>query len=207
MGRLPAGAGPAVPQLRGRQRRPDGQQPGLDRAAERDRLPARDRQALPRRHDAQEGRRRVAPRAPTRASATRSSATRSCRAWTTSSCSATTAACCRPAAPTSGATSPAAPNSSASVEGKHVHALGTPLITNSDGTKFGKSEGNAIWLDPAMCSPYALLPVLAQHGGRRRRGPPQGLHVPEPRRDRGPGGRPSPSGRSPAKASGSWPTR
>ncbi len=42
------------------------------------------------------------------------------------------------------------------VEGKHVHALGTPLITNSDGTKFGKSEGNAIWLDPQMCSPYAF---------------------------------------------------
>ena len=40
------------------------------------------------------------------------------------------------------------------VEGVHVHAIGTPLITNSDGTKFGKSEGNAIWLDAAMCSPY-----------------------------------------------------
>ena len=42
------------------------------------------------------------------------------------------------------------------VEGAHVHALGTPLITNADGTKFGKSEGNAIWLDAAMCSPYAF---------------------------------------------------
>lgn len=42
------------------------------------------------------------------------------------------------------------------VEGKSVHAMGTPLITNSDGTKFGKSEGNAIWLDPEMCSPYAF---------------------------------------------------
>lgn len=42
------------------------------------------------------------------------------------------------------------------VEGTSVHALGTPLITNSDGTKFGKSEGNAIWLDPRMCSPYAF---------------------------------------------------
>ena len=42
------------------------------------------------------------------------------------------------------------------VEGKSVHALGTPLITNSDGTKFGKSEGNAIWLDPTMCTPYAF---------------------------------------------------
>jgi tyrosyl-tRNA synthetase len=42
------------------------------------------------------------------------------------------------------------------VEGTSVHAIGTPLITNSDGTKFGKSEGNAIWLDPEMCSPYAM---------------------------------------------------
>ncbi|GAB3538915.1 tyrosine--tRNA ligase [Arthrobacter tecti] len=42
------------------------------------------------------------------------------------------------------------------VEGKSVHAIGTPLITNSDGTKFGKSEGNAIWLDPAMTTPYAM---------------------------------------------------
>ncbi|SDH34914.1 tyrosine--tRNA ligase [Microbacterium pygmaeum] len=41
-------------------------------------------------------------------------------------------------------------------EGAAVHAIGTPLITNSDGSKFGKSEGNAIWLDPAMCSPYAF---------------------------------------------------
>lgn len=42
------------------------------------------------------------------------------------------------------------------VEGDHVHALGTPLITNSDGTKFGKSEGNAIWLNAEMCSPYTF---------------------------------------------------
>ncbi|GMA27124.1 tyrosine--tRNA ligase [Arenivirga flava] len=42
------------------------------------------------------------------------------------------------------------------VEGVSVHAIGTPLITNSDGTKFGKSEGNAVWLDPEMCSPYAM---------------------------------------------------
>ncbi|QEA30671.1 tyrosine--tRNA ligase [Microbacterium sp. PI-1] len=41
-------------------------------------------------------------------------------------------------------------------EGVSVHAIGTPLITNSDGTKFGKSEGNAIWLDAAMCSPYRM---------------------------------------------------
>jgi tyrosyl-tRNA synthetase len=42
------------------------------------------------------------------------------------------------------------------VEGVSVHAIGTPLVVNSDGTKFGKSEGNAVWLDPAMTSPYAF---------------------------------------------------
>ena len=42
------------------------------------------------------------------------------------------------------------------VEGVAAHAIGTPLITNADGTKFGKSEGNAIWLNPEMCTPYAF---------------------------------------------------
>lgn len=41
-------------------------------------------------------------------------------------------------------------------EHARVHAIGTPLITNSDGTKFGKSEGNAIWLDAELSSPYAF---------------------------------------------------
>jgi tyrosyl-tRNA synthetase len=41
-------------------------------------------------------------------------------------------------------------------DGASVHAIGTPLITNSDGRKFGKSEGNAVWLDPALTSPYAM---------------------------------------------------
>lgn len=41
-------------------------------------------------------------------------------------------------------------------EGATVHAIGTPLVTNSDGRKFGKSEGNAIWLDPSLTSPYAM---------------------------------------------------
>lgn len=42
------------------------------------------------------------------------------------------------------------------LEGKDVHVMTTPLITKSDGTKFGKSEGGAIWLDPEMFSPYAF---------------------------------------------------
>ncbi|SJM70313.1 tyrosine--tRNA ligase [Gulosibacter sp. 10] len=42
------------------------------------------------------------------------------------------------------------------VEGASAHALGSPLITNSDGTKFGKSEGNAIWIDAELTSAYAF---------------------------------------------------
>jgi tyrosyl-tRNA synthetase len=41
-------------------------------------------------------------------------------------------------------------------EGVTVHAIGTPLVTNADGRKFGKSEGNAVWLDPTLTSPYAM---------------------------------------------------
>ncbi len=41
-------------------------------------------------------------------------------------------------------------------EGKSVHIMATPLITSSDGKKFGKSEGNAIWLDEELTSPYAF---------------------------------------------------
>lgn len=41
-------------------------------------------------------------------------------------------------------------------EGAHVHALTTPLVTKSDGTKFGKTESGTVWLDPAMTSPYAF---------------------------------------------------
>ncbi|WBB81316.1 tyrosine--tRNA ligase [Micromonospora sp. WMMD882] len=37
-----------------------------------------------------------------------------------------------------------------------VQAFTTPLVTRSDGTKFGKTEGGAVWLDPAMTSPYAF---------------------------------------------------
>ena len=39
-------------------------------------------------------------------------------------------------------------------ESKEVHGLVFPLITTSSGTKFGKSEGENIWLDPERTSPY-----------------------------------------------------
>ena len=40
--------------------------------------------------------------------------------------------------------------------GAHVHAFATPLVTRADGTKYGKTEGGALWLDPGMMSPYAF---------------------------------------------------
>jgi tyrosyl-tRNA synthetase len=40
------------------------------------------------------------------------------------------------------------------VEGVSAHALATPLITKPDGTKYGKTEGGAIWLSPDLMSPY-----------------------------------------------------
>lgn len=42
------------------------------------------------------------------------------------------------------------------VTGRSVHALGTPLITKADGTKFGKTESGTVWLDPSLTSPYAF---------------------------------------------------
>ncbi len=40
--------------------------------------------------------------------------------------------------------------------GGHAHAFATPLVTKADGTKYGKTEGGALWLDPEMMTPYAF---------------------------------------------------
>jgi len=42
------------------------------------------------------------------------------------------------------------------VEHQSVHLMTTPLVTKADGTKFGKTEGGALWLDEEMMSPYAF---------------------------------------------------
>jgi tyrosyl-tRNA synthetase len=42
------------------------------------------------------------------------------------------------------------------VEGVTAHALATPLITKPDGTKYGKTEGGAIWISPELTPPYAF---------------------------------------------------
>ncbi|HKV71823.1 MAG TPA: tyrosine--tRNA ligase [Gemmatimonadales bacterium] len=43
------------------------------------------------------------------------------------------------------------------VDGGEAHALVAPLITTASGAKFGKSEGESIWLDPEMTSPYRFF--------------------------------------------------
>jgi len=42
------------------------------------------------------------------------------------------------------------------IHGDHVFGLTLPLVTKSDGTKFGKTESGTIWLDPKKTSPYAF---------------------------------------------------
>jgi tyrosyl-tRNA synthetase len=42
------------------------------------------------------------------------------------------------------------------VEGATAHALSTPLITKPDGTKYGKTEGGAVWISADLMSPYAF---------------------------------------------------
>ena len=42
------------------------------------------------------------------------------------------------------------------VEGGSAHVITCPLVTTAAGTKFGKTEAGAVWLDPAQTSPYEL---------------------------------------------------
>ena len=42
------------------------------------------------------------------------------------------------------------------MHGGHVFGLTMPLVTKSDGTKFGKTETGTVWLDPSKTSPYAF---------------------------------------------------
>lgn len=48
------------------------------------------------------------------------------------------------------------------VNGASTHALTLPLITKSDGTKFGKTESGAVWLDVKKTSPYAFYQFWLQ---------------------------------------------
>ena len=119
-----------------------------------------------------------------RASATPSSATRSCRPTTSSSCyrrhgcALQTGGCDQWGNLTAGRR-PDPPGRRA----RRCTPSPTPLVTKADGTKFGKTEGGAVWLDPELTSPYAFyqfwlnaddrdvvdLPAGASRSARARR--------------------------------------
>lgn len=48
------------------------------------------------------------------------------------------------------------------LNGKPLFGMTFPLLTRSDGAKFGKSEGGAIWLDPQKTSPYQFYQYLVR---------------------------------------------
>jgi tyrosyl-tRNA synthetase len=51
------------------------------------------------------------------------------------------------------------------VDGHAVHAMTTPLVTDSEGRKFGKSTGGGnVWLDPDLTSPYAWYQYFVNVG-------------------------------------------
>lgn len=45
-----------------------------------------------------------------------------------------------------------------------AYGLTSPLVTKADGTKFGKTESGAVWLDPALTSPYAFYQFWMRTG-------------------------------------------
>ena len=87
-------------------------------------------------------------------------------------------------------------------DGASVHALAIPLITKADGTKYGKTEGGAIWLSPDLTGAVRVLPVLAQRGRRRGARPAAGVQLQVPRTDRGAG-----AGERRAPGRPGWPAR
>ena len=92
-----------------------------------------------------------------------------------------------------------------SVEGASVHALATPLITKPDGTKYGKSEGGAIWLSPDLMSPYAFYQFWLNVERRRGAEPAARVQLQIARGDRGSWRGRAPSVPPPARASVPWP--
>ena len=63
-----------------------------------------------------------------------------------------------------------------------MHALTTPLVTDSDGKKFGKSTGGgSLWLDPEMTSPYAWYQYFVNTADADVIALPALVHVPRPR--------------------------
>ena len=85
--------------------------------------------------------------------------------------------------------------------------LTTPLVLKADGTKFGKTESGAVWLDADAHLAVPAVPVLPAQRGRHGGHLPPLLHLPAPRGDPRPRPRPPPSTPSGARPTGCWPVR
>ena len=184
VGRVPAGAGLEVPARRRRQPDALGEQPRLDRAAVSDRLPARHRQALPRRHHAQEGCGQRAPEQRRRHLLRRVQLP-------------------DPAGPRLPAALPrlrlcAADRRQRPMGQPHQRRRPHPPGGGRRGARdrhaahhehrrhqVRQERGQRDLAGSGDVQPVRVLPVLAQQRGCRRRHPAEGLHVPDPRRDRG----------------------
>ncbi len=92
----------------------------------------------------------------TRGSATPSSATRSCRRSTTLSCTAVIGCTLQTGGSDQWGNLTAGVDLIRRAEAASVHALATPLLTRADGSKYGKTEGATLWLDPALTSPFTF---------------------------------------------------
>ena len=86
-----------------------------------------------------------------------------------------------------------------------MHGLTTPLITKADGTKFGKTEGGAVWLDPTLTSPYAFYQFWLNTDDRDVPGQPADVLLPQPGGDPGAGAGSWSRDRRRAPPSGRWP--
>ena len=87
-----------------------------------------------------------------------------------------------------------------------MHALTTPLVTDAEGRKFGKSTGGGnLWLDPTMTSPYAWYQYFVNVADADVGPLPADVHVPDRARRSRSWRRTSPSGRTCAPRSAGWP--
>ena len=194
-----AGAGRAVPRLRRREPGAAGQQSRLDCADLGPGRPARHRQALLGQHDDPEGRGRARLNSDEGISYTEFSYMM-LQAQDFLHLNRTSAARCRPAVDQYG-------NIIAGIDlihrvtGRSVHLLATPADHRLRGQKFGKSEGNAVWLTAEMTSPYAFYQywINVEDASVVML---QGVHRPVPRGDRGAGHRDRRASAGPGGAAG-----
>ena len=93
------------------------------------------------------------------------------------------------------------------LHGGQVYGLVWPLVERSDGRKFSKSTGEAVWLDADLTSPYAFYQWFFNVPDADAGALPAPVHLPAPPRHRRAARRSSSATRRPAPRSAPWPKR